>query len=799
MNLDQLRTLSLRRNHLSAIISQINIFEERASSTEARSKVLNKLAQKEKNHTVSEHLDMNSHMHSHSYNFDDDVEAEKGISIIPTGMMYTSALIHDDQLERCTYWFSVFIFSYGILPIFMLQLQGSQETIYQSYTKHACQRENTESDKAKFVITGANDLTDPKADEEDGAKDEDAGLDMLYSWVYCSSAGFICIMDSSVPSGSNATWLRLDAYAQVGSQAVHDGLLDVDAPRVLVTCRSRQMVLVGNQNENVPLYYHIVNDLQIQFGREEFCLVTGLMFGVEYWNDYDNDEEPIPFRRRVFPSSLDGEHITGKIVEKLIDSKSFDRLHDDDDVRLYCVGILQLVFLGVECRRVAPDWILRLANDRVGWDKYPWGSYVWPTLYSQLKNANVRRPYMRVNLQIKLIKKTYSIFGFTWAFKTWILESFRVTATTYYNRHSRYLRAAAWSKKGKWFLRRMVVDFFHRNLPIARLTPDEIEARSEWWVFSKAYFDGVIDQAERVPRFLNRQNMFEVPSDFYLDFEQQKRDLEQQKRDLEQQKKDFDDMRKKDAAREKMFEQMRTFMKGMNVGPVREANTGPMIVNQYYGMSDFSEFQSNQGGRSSFQTPTNNSFWNTGTPTNWQTPMPSQLGPSNWQSQMAVQSATPFMQPVILSHPGTYNWQSQILSHMGNLKSQTPIETHPDAAGLLDQNIPNRGKREHRPSYFRRTPYVEQAPTTVLPKQRAAGHHRRLPPPPPENFSGEPSDHDQNQKVFLPPDLLDPLCYSPPPSNSPPPRLSQSHINTTTSTSSSLPPSHSNTITPLPS
>ncbi|GJR97182.1 RNA-directed DNA polymerase, eukaryota [Tanacetum coccineum] len=160
-------------------------------------------------------------------------------------------------------------------------------------------------------------------------------------------------------------------------------------------------------------------------------------FEVEYWANYDNDEDPIPFRRQVFPSSLD--------------------------------GILQLVFLGVEGRRIIPDWILRLANDRVGWDKYPWGS--------------------------------------------------------------RYPRAAAWSKKGR-FLRRMVVDFFHGNLLVARLTPDDTEARSDWWVSSRAYFDGVIDQAERVPRFLNRQNMFEVPSDFYRDFEQQKRDLEQQKKIL---------------------------------------------------------------------------------------------------------------------------------------------------------------------------------------------------------------------------------------------------------------------------
>ncbi|GKD67409.1 hypothetical protein Tco_1309517, partial [Tanacetum coccineum] len=47
------------------------------------------------------------------------------------------------------------------------------------------------------------------------------------------------------------------------------------------------------------------------------------------------------------------------------------------------------------------------------------------------------------------------------------------------------------------------------------------------------------------------------------------------------------------------------------------------------------------GGPSSFQThPNSSSFFNIGTPTNWQTPMQSQPGPSNWHSQMPAQSAT---------------------------------------------------------------------------------------------------------------------------------------------------------------
>nr|GEY58830.1 phospholipase-like protein [Tanacetum cinerariifolium] len=95
--------------------------------------------------------------------------------------------------------------------------------------------------------------------------------------------------------------------------------------------------LSGDETDIVPLYYHIVDDFQIQFSREEFCLVTGLRFGVEYSDEYDNDEAHIPFRRRVFPSSLD--------------------------------GILKLVLLGVEDRRRVPHWILRFLNDRVAWDK----------------------------------------------------------------------------------------------------------------------------------------------------------------------------------------------------------------------------------------------------------------------------------------------------------------------------------------------------------------------------------------------------------------------------------------------
>ncbi|GJX88654.1 phospholipase-like protein [Tanacetum coccineum] len=224
-------------------------------------------------------------------------------------------------------------------------------------------------------------------------------------------------------------------------------LSDYEVPRVLVTCRRRQ-IYDENDDENVPLYYHINKDFSIPFGREEFCLVTGLRFGVQNWAEYDTKQR-IPFRRRVFPSYLDGQPITGIDIANMINGESFAQLYDDDAVGLCCLGILQLVILGVESTRVVPDWMLRLANDRVAWDKYPWGSYVWPTLYSQLRNAIVKRwsPLYVDETTDEDNAKKYSIFGYTWAFKTWILESCRVTAIMYFDRYNRYPRVAAWNKK----------------------------------------------------------------------------------------------------------------------------------------------------------------------------------------------------------------------------------------------------------------------------------------------------------------------------------------------------------------
>ncbi|GJS29934.1 alkaline/neutral invertase E, chloroplastic-like protein [Tanacetum coccineum] len=57
--------------------------------------------------------------------------------------------------------------------------------------------------------------------------------------------------------------------------------------------------------------------------------------------------------------------ILGIDNRNMILDQSFAQLYDDDAVGLCCLGILQLIILGVESTRIVPDWMLRLANDRV--------------------------------------------------------------------------------------------------------------------------------------------------------------------------------------------------------------------------------------------------------------------------------------------------------------------------------------------------------------------------------------------------------------------------------------------------
>ncbi|GJZ93009.1 phospholipase-like protein [Tanacetum coccineum] len=147
-------------------------------------------------------------------------------------------------------------------------------------------------------------------------------------------------------------------------------------------------------------------------------------------------------------------------------------------------------------------------------------------------------------------------------------------------------------------------------------------------------------------------------------------------------------MMKKDVEREKMYEQVRKFIQGGPCSFLAEANS-----------SFFECAQATPSYGHNMATP------------NWQTPMPSYPGTSNWQSQMPSLSATPNWRTPMPSHPSTSNWQSQMPSHSATPNWQPPIPSHPHDVGLLN---PERSSSR----VYRRTPYMDLPPTTVLPKKR---------------------------------------------------------------------------------
>ncbi|GJR03573.1 hypothetical protein Tco_0526557 [Tanacetum coccineum] len=184
----------------------------------------------------------------------------------------------------------------------------------------------------------------------------------------------------------------------------------------------------------------------------------------------------------------------------------------DDAVGLCCLGILQLVILGVESKRAVPDWMLRLANDRIAWDKYPWGSYVWPTLYSQIRNAIVKR-WSPLDLDIGVLP---------------------VTATTFFDRYNRYL-VLRWNKKKEGFLGAMAIRFFGNAGAVGHLycKPGNIIADDSYYSFGRVpshmgwqnlqttietHDDvaAIFDQVRR-GNYVNLQDFLNAPHEIYLD------------------------------------------------------------------------------------------------------------------------------------------------------------------------------------------------------------------------------------------------------------------------------------------
>lgn len=87
---------------------------------------------------------------------------------------------------------------------------------------------------------------------------------------------------------------------------------------------------------------------------------------------------------------------------------------------------------GTEHGNVVDGFLFRLVEDLDKWNVYPWGSYVWPTLYQHLHNAAIeRRAKHFVEGRDPRKPPKYTLNGFVWAFKVCHLSNSTVHVYVY--------------------------------------------------------------------------------------------------------------------------------------------------------------------------------------------------------------------------------------------------------------------------------------------------------------------------------------------------------------------------------
>ncbi|GJW55484.1 phospholipase-like protein [Tanacetum coccineum] len=416
----------------------------------------------------------------------------------------------------------------------------------------------------------------------------------------------------------------------------------------------RQIESLPEHTDAVPFTYHL-NGHYIEFGREEFCLITGLRFGPENSDHYVEGIDS--FKRLLFGSDIDGGHITGQMLLDKINCEEFFKLQDEDAVAVCQLAVLHLILLGRQPAHNIPEWWFRLIVDKNKWDTYPWGSYVWAKLYRQLRYANSSRwdRFYACQALPNRPPAKYTLSGFTWAFKTWILETYKVPALEYYTHQQRYPRVVAWSNL-KRFKRENLKKFFDGVRPNRKLRADEFEAKAEWWVCSRNFFDGRIHEAPPIP-----------PP-------------------------------KKNEAQDRLLNEVYNFYKGQSK---------PVEVREHYGLTDFSGFQNSQGFQQAvpkmFTTQASDSFYDVGQTTpiysaTFEQPMPSRY-PTSYPGTPHI--ATPMAQQ------GFAPWSS------------TSYQAGPSHVGGVNPDAMHRGKREIFPSKYQLSPFTCLPETTVAPKKRA--------------------------------------------------------------------------------
>ncbi|XP_071688819.1 uncharacterized protein [Rutidosis leptorrhynchoides] len=181
--------------------------------------------------------------------------------------------------------------------------------------------------------------------------------------------------------------------------------------------------------DDEEIWFSFRPNFKIRFSRREFCLITGFKFSrrtdmAHYIPRSYNVETP-PIRRRCFPNRKVNSNITITDIQKLLYDGADFVVSDDDVVRLAIILIVERAFMGKQGIHVVSKKYLWLVEDFAKLNDYPWGNRIWDATYPVVKDGfQARESQLEVG-------KGYTLVGFMWSFKIWILEAYRRTIKSF--------------------------------------------------------------------------------------------------------------------------------------------------------------------------------------------------------------------------------------------------------------------------------------------------------------------------------------------------------------------------------
>ncbi|PWA77194.1 phospholipase-like protein [Artemisia annua] len=286
----------------------------------------------------------------------------------------------------------------------------------------------------------------------------------------------------------------------------------------------------AEESEECPFLRFKIGDNVLEFGREQFCLITGFHFGPIAKEEINIGSlvkglEHSPFYDRLFPEdkTRKNKKIKGEQLKAFMKpGKVWDGLSDEDAVRVCLLVMATCVFIGREGRFYIPDHLLKMIEDFDVWNCYPWGEYMWIHLYKRTVNVVKRHNEALANKPGKNLGKespsnevvakkagkkpqkesptkdgeankdqTYNLYGFVWAVKIWILETFPNSVQFWKKDPTKTPRGLAWSKFNNFDKKHYPILFDPAFKPLDKFVLRNDEMFCQWYTRSMDYIRGL--------------------------------------------------------------------------------------------------------------------------------------------------------------------------------------------------------------------------------------------------------------------------------------------------------------------